>query len=238
MAVAVIVIGVVVVASQDDSDDEQASVATGGYEPDIDPASFTTTIDNPYLPFERGNRWRYEGVDDEGEKETIVVEVTRETKVVMGVRCVVVRDTVRVGDELVEDTYDWYAQDADGNVWYFGEDTKEYEDGEVASTEGSWQAGVDGAQPGIVMLADPKVGDEYQQEFLEGEAEDRGEVLRFLERLEVAAGAFTDIVVTKDFTPLEPDVVEHKYFARGIGLVREETVEGGSDRADLVEVNR
>ena len=135
----------------------------GEYAVDIDPADFVETIDNPYLPLLPGARWVYEGIED-GETERVEVEVTEERRDVMGISAVVVRDVVYEDGELVEDTYDWFAQDVDGNVWYFGEDSKEYEDGEVVSTERSWEAGVDGALPGIVMLADPVVGEAYRQD--------------------------------------------------------------------------
>jgi hypothetical protein len=216
--------------------EDAEEVSTAAYAPQIDPAEFTTEIDNPYLPFRPGTRWVYEGTGDEGEAERIVVEVTSETRQVMGVECVVVRDTVTVDGELAEDTFDWYAQDADGNVWYFGEETSEYEDGEVVSTEGAWEAGVDGAQPGIVMEADPQPGDVYRQEYYEGEAEDMGEVLRLGEQVDVAFGSFDDVLVTRDWTPLEPDVAENKYYAQDIGMILEEKVEGGSGRAELVEL--
>jgi hypothetical protein len=152
----------------------------------------------------------------------------------MGVTCVVVRDTVTLDGEVVEDTYDWFAQHVDGAVWYFGEDTKEYEDGQVSSTEGAWEAGVDGAQPGIVMPAEPKVGDSYRQEYYQGEAEDMAEVLSLTESVTVPAGTYQDVLMTEDVNPLEPDVVEHKYYASGAGLVLTVQVEGGSDREELV----
>jgi len=164
------------------------------------------------------------------------VTVTNETKEIMGVTCVVVRDTVTVDGELVEDTFDWYAQDKYGNVWYFGEESKQYEDGDLVSLEGSWKAGVDGAQPGIIMEADPVVGDLYRQEFAPGEAEDMGEVLALGETVTVPAGTFTDCLKTKDFTPMEPEVVEHKYYAPGVGVVKEVMVEGGTDIVELMEI--
>ena len=149
----------------------------GNYTVDIDPDDFVEVIDNPYLPLQPGTRWVYEGVED-GETERVEVEVTTDRRDVMGISAVVVRDTVYEDGELIEDTYDWFAQDVDGNVWYLGEDSREFEDGELVSTEGSWEAGVDGALPGIVMLADPEVGDAYRQEFYEDEAEDMAEVAR------------------------------------------------------------
>jgi hypothetical protein len=137
---------------------------------------------------------------------------------------------------LRESTRDWYAQDADGNVWYFGEDTKEYEGGEVTSTAGSWEAGVDGAVPGIIMKADPKVGDVYQQEYLAGEAEDMAEVLEMDASVEVPYSSFNHVIKTKEWTPLEPGVVEEKYYAPGMGLVLTKQVEGGSEWERLIDL--
>jgi len=206
----------------------------GDYSVTLDPADFVAVIDNPWMPFVPASRWVYEGGDGV-EVEHIEVVVLSETRVVMGITATVVRDTVTVDGELVEDTYDWYAQDAAGNVWYLGEDSKEYEAGEVVSTGGSWEAGVDGALPGIVMEADPQVGDAYRQEYYGGEAEDMAEVVRTGEAETVTFGAFDDLVVTEEWTPLSPDVVEEKYYASGIGVVLEITVRGGSGRIELIE---
>jgi hypothetical protein len=206
----------------------------GQYAPTIDPADFVDSIDNPYLPFTAGTRWVYEGGSD-GEIERIEVVVTDERRTVMGVDVTVVRDTVTVDGELVEDTLDWYAQDRDGNVWYFGEESKDYEDGEVVSTRGSWEAGVDGALPGIVMPADPEVGFAYRQEFYEGEAEDMAEIRRVGVHKEVPFGAFDDVVVTRDWNPFEPDVIEEKYYAPGVGMIFETKTAGDTGSAELIE---
>jgi hypothetical protein len=206
----------------------------GDYEPAVDPADFGGPVDNPYLPFLPGARWVYEGTSD-GERERIEVVVTGETREVMGIDAVVVRDTVSVEGEVIEDTYDWFAQDADGNVWYLGEDSKEYEGGEVTSTAGSWEAGVDGALPGIVMPADPAVGQAYRQEYDPGEAEDLAEVLRVDGSDTVAGEPYDGLLVTEEWNPLEPDVVEEKSYARGIGMVLEVTTVGGEGRVELVE---
>lgn len=206
----------------------------GEYDPEIDPAAFTDVIDNPYLPLSAGARWVYEGESD-GETERVEVLVTPERREVMGVKTVVVRDTVSVGGEVVEDTYDWFAQDRDGNVWYFGEESRDYENGEIVSTGGSWEAGVDGASPGIVMPADPAVGDVFRQEYYPGEAEDMFEVVRVDARSVVPIGTFDSVVETEDWTPLEPELVEHKYYAPSVGLVAEETTAGGKGRLVLVE---
>ena len=152
----------------------------------------------------------------------------------MGIEARVVHDVVTEDGALVEDTYDWYAQDAEGNVWYFGEDTTSYEDGE-SSKEGSWEAGVDGALPGIVMPAQPVVTDVgYRQEYLAGKAEDMGQVIATSGTATTPTGEVTDVVVIRDWTPLEPEVVEEKTYARGIGVVREVMVSGGSEVVQLV----
>jgi hypothetical protein len=164
-----------------------------------------------------------------------VVVVTDRTKVVMGVTTTVVHDQVFSADgDLAEDTFDWYAQDSAGNVWYFGEDTAEYENGHVTSTKGSWEAGVDGAQPGVVMLAQPTVGETYHQEFLKGEAEDVGSVIALDETVTVPFGTFDSVVVTQDTTPLEPQILEHKFYAAGIGVVMERVIRGGQEVSRLV----
>jgi len=205
------------------------------YDPVINPADFVAQIDNQYLPLTPGTTFVYEGETEDG-KERIEVSVTHETKEILGVTCTVVSDKVWVDGELAEDTLDWFAQDKDGNVWYFGEDSKEYEDGKVVSTEGSWEAGVDGAKPGIIMKANPQVGDAYRQEYYEDEAEDMAEVLSLNESVSVAYGSFENCLKTQEWTPLEPDIVENKYYAPGVGVILELAVEGESERVELVEV--
>jgi len=153
--------------------------------------------------------------------------------VVMGIPVVVVRDTVSVRGDVIEDTYDWYAQDRDGNVWYMGEDSKEYENGRVTSTEGSWEAGVDGALPGIVMQAHPAQGQAYRQEYYPGQAEDMAEVAKVGTTKTIGLGDYTDVLVIKEWNPLEPDVVEQKYYAPGIGVIAEDTVTGGDEQSEL-----
>jgi hypothetical protein len=207
------------------------------YRPRIDPAEFVSVIDNPYLPLRPGTRWVYQGISD-GERERTVVSVTNQTREVMGVTATVVRDQVFVAGELAEDTFDWFAQDRSGNVWYFGEDTAEYEEGEVVTRRGSWEAGVDGAQPGIVMLGDPRVGDTYRQEYYEGQAEDLGRVIALDESVSVPYDSFSDVLVTEDWTPLEPKVLENKFYARGVGAVLERKVEGGEEVLRLVALRQ
>ena len=201
------------------------------YNPVIDPADFVAGVTNPYFPLEPGTTFHYAS-----QSEDIDVTVTHDTKTILGVVCTVVHDVVREDGEITEDTFDWYAQDRDGNVWYFGEDTKAFDNGHV-STEGSWEAGVDGAKPGIAVEGQPQVGDAYRQEYYAGVAEDRGEVLSLTESVQVAYGSFDNCLKTKDFTDLEPDVVEHKVFCPGIGQVLTLTVQGGNDREELLSIS-
>lgn len=201
--------------------------------PSADPDDFVDAIDNLYLPLTPGSRWVYR--QSGPEVQTITVTVTDETRVVQGVTTTVVHDVVTGPDgEVVEDTYDWFAQDTDGNVWYFGEETVEYDAQGHGDTEGSWEAGVDGARAGIAMLAVPRVGDGYEQEHLEGVAEDRATVLTLDQAVNVAFGTFQDVLETEETTPLEPDQVERKYYAAGIGVVYEEKV-GTDEAVELVE---
>ncbi|MBA2767797.1 MAG: hypothetical protein H0U35_01440 [Sporichthyaceae bacterium] len=201
----------------------------------LDPAGFTTTIDNPFLPLVPGTLMRYRETGDDGEG-AVVVRVTHRTKSIQGVETVVVRDRAYLDGELVEDTFDWYAQDRRGNVWYFGENTKEYENGRVVSTAGSWKAGRDGARAGIVMKAQPRAGDTYYQEYSPGVAEDQATVLSLEASATVPYGSFCDVLKTKDFTALEPGIVERKFYARGVGPVLEKLVSGGNERLVLVKV--
>ena len=142
---------------------------------------------------------------------------------------------MHVAGELVEDTYDWFAQDTDGNVWYLGEDSTSYEEDGTTSKEGSWEYGVDGALPGIVMLADPAPGDSYRQEYYPGEAEDLGEVLSIDETKTIALGEYTDVVVTEDWNPLDPETIENKYYAPGVGMIYSEHTAGPAEFEELVE---
>jgi hypothetical protein len=201
----------------------------------IDPADFVSTIDNPYLPLAPGTVFHYEGTGD-GNPEINTVRVTHLTKLILGVTCVVVADTVLAGGELAEATADWYAQDRDGNVWYFGEDSKQYQGGVVVGTEGSWEAGVDGARAGIVMEAHPRVGDSYRQEYLKDVAEDQAQVLALSASVTVPFGSYANCLQTKEWSRLEPGVVEDKYYAQSVGVLKAVTVEGGSDHSELVSI--
>ena len=203
------------------------SLPQGSETVELDPAEFTSEIDNPWLPFRTGSRWVYRETDGEGGEQQVEVTVTDRTKTILGIEATVVRDVVTEDGEVVEDTFDWYAQDEDGNVWYLGEETKEYENGKVVSTEGSWEAGVDGALAGIMIPGDPEVGQAYRQEYYEGEAEDNGEVLSVDATASVPFGSFDGVLKTKDTNALEPSVLEHKYYAEDVGPVLAVNVSGG-----------
>lgn len=211
------------------------SEGDSGYTPAINPDDFVETIDNPYFPLTPGTTFVYEG---ESGDETIRNEVfvTNETRVIMGVNTTVVRDQEFVDGGLEEETFDWYAQDREGNVWYFGENSREYENGDVVSSAGSWEAGVNGAQPGILIEGNPQVGDNYRQEYLAGEAEDMAEVISLNESVSVAYGSFENCLKTKEWTPLEPGTEENKYYAAGTGLILEMTVKGESERLELANI--
>lgn len=199
----------------------------------IDPANFAERIDNPLFPLIRGTVYTYRFTNDEGVEEKVVTEVTDQTKVVLGIDCTVVHDQEFEDGELVEDTYDWYAQDKDGNVWYLGEDTQELEDGKVISTDGAWEAGVDGAEPGIIMLVDPQPGQRYRQEYYAGEAEDRAEVVSINHTVTVPYGTFENCLKVRETTPLEPDVLEFKYYAPGVGFIQAQD-ESGRPTEELI----
>ena len=216
-----------VVACGDDDDSEAQAK--------LDPAELTTEIDNPWWPMKPGSRWVYRETDTEGANQKVVVTVTNRTKqIANGAEARVVRDVVTEDGEFVEVTDDWYAQDAEGNIWYLGEDTTEYERGKVVSREGSFEAGVDGAEAGIIMPADPEPGMSYRQEYYAGEAEDEGTIIALDQQAEVPAGHYRPVLMTNDTNPLEPKVSEFKFYARGVGPVLAVSVSGGSDREELL----
>jgi hypothetical protein len=207
----------------------------------LNPADFTTTIDNPYWPMRPGTRWVFREVDTAGERLKVTVTVTDRTRrIANGVTARVVRDVATRGGRLVEATDDWYAQDAAGNVWYLGEDTAEYRNGRVVTRRGSFEAGVDGAQPGIAMPADPLPGLSYRQEYYAGEAEDTGEIVTVgKERVEVPFGYFKrDVLMTRDLVPTEPHVQELKFYARGVGPILSVHTDGDGGRAELLALRR
>ena len=217
----------------------------GRYDPDFDPENFVNPLEvgnsvdpNPYFPLIPGMQWVYEGGD-----EKITVTVTDQTKLIAGVTCIVVKDVVEEDGVPIEDTDDWYAQDLDGNVWYCGEISKTFEvfegdepeQPELVDIEGSWKTGRDGAKPGILMLAAPKVGDVYRQEMALGDAEDAAEVISTTGSATVPAAACTnDCIVTRDFTPIEPGINENKFYKPGVGLILEVNDQG--ERVELVEM--
>lgn len=203
--------------------------------PSLEPSNFTAEVTNPYFPLEPGTRYRYEAQTDEG-LEVTEIYVTGDTKEVMGVTTTVVRDTVTLAGEVIEDTYDWFAQDRQGNVWYFGEDVKNFQAGQLKDTAGSWEAGVDGALPGLYMLAEPRVGDTYRQEYYRQQAEDIGQVIELTGTTTVPYGSYEDLLITADWNALDPAVLEHKFYARGVGVVAEEKVTGPPERTELVGV--
>jgi hypothetical protein len=205
----------------------------------LDPANFTTKIDNPYWPMKPGSRWVYRETDSEGAGQRVVVTVTRRTKLIAnGVTARVVHDVVTEDGKPVEVTEDWYAQDRAGNIWYLGEDTTEYENGKPVSKKGSFEAGLDGAEPGVIMPAHPRVGMRYRQEYYKGHAEDRARIFSLRERVEVPFGFFRQTLMTREENPLEPRVLEYKFYARGVGPVLAVSVSGGSDREELVRFRR
>ena len=206
----------------------------GAYHPVIDPANFQATVDNPYFPLAPGTTFKY--VEKLGKHTSEnEITVTHDTRNIMGVTCTVVRDVVRERGVLKEDTFDWYAQDKQGNVWYFGEDTKEFHPHGKVSTEGSWEAGVARNEPGIIMPGHPVPGEPYRQEYGPGHAEDMGQVVALNESVTVPFGSFADCVRTREWSLLEPGT-EKKWYARGVGVVRTESTQ--KEVATLVSMTR
>ena len=206
----------------------------------IDPARFTTNIDNAWWPMRPGARWVYRETDPAGGKIRVTVTVTNKTrKLANGVEARVVHDAATRRGRLVEVTDDFYSQDSDANIWYLGENTKEYRrNGKVKSTAGSFEAGVNGAQGGIIVPADPVPGLKYREEYYAGQAEDRGEGVSVGEQAQVPFGHFSPALMIKDTNPLEPTHLEYKFYAKGIGPVLAIGVSGSSDREELVEFKR
>jgi len=212
------------------------SLPQGSETVDLSPADFTTRIDNPYWPMKPGSRWVYREVHSEDlTVERVVVTVTNRTKkIANGIEARVVRDAVSENGVPTEATDDWYAQDLAGNVWYMGEATTEYVNGKPGTTAGSFEAGIDGAQPGIIMPADPKPGLSYREEYFKGEAEDEASIVSLSEQAEPPAGHFGEALMTRNVNPLEPKVLEFKFYARGVGPVSTVGISGGSKLEELV----
>jgi hypothetical protein len=206
----------------------------------LNPADFTTDVDNPYFPLPVGAQWRIRVTDQEGLVQHEVITVTDKTKrIADGVTARVVSDIVRQDGKVVENTDDWYAQDPDGNVWYFGENTADIDPKTgKADRSGSFEAGKNGADAGIAMLAHPEAGMTYREEYYKGHAEDRSRVLALGQQAEVPAGHYTDVLLTEDYSPIEPDVLELKLYAKGIGQVLAPTVSGGSEREELISFTK
>ncbi len=228
-----------VLATGCDSTSTQPDVTSVPLPAAVNPARFVAAaaaVPNPLFPLVPGTARRLVGRTQAGE-EVVLVEVTDQTKDILGVTTTVVRDRVWLDGSLVEDTFDWFAQDEDGNVWYFGEASQDIENGRVVSTAGSWEAGVDGAQAGVIMWAAPKVGSIYYQEYYRGAAEDIGEVLSLNETVTVPFGRFEGCLKIQDTTPLEPDAVEHKFYCPGLGHTLTLDVGAGGTRFELIAVD-
>jgi hypothetical protein len=201
------------------------------------PSDFVAKIDNRYFPLEPGTTFLYRGREG-GEPSVDTVTVTRSTKTIVGIHAAVVLDRTTNGGKPSEKTFDWYAQDKHGNVWYLGEAAYEWKNGHWVKADDSWETGVDGAKAGIIMEGQPKVGDVYRQEYYPGHAEDVAQNLSLKESVTVPYGTFDHVLLTRETTPLEPGVVDHKDYARDVGEIAERTVKGGSDFLELVSVTR
>jgi hypothetical protein len=218
-----------------------AGLPTGSEPVKLDPDDFTTRIDNRYRPMRPGDRAVFQVTDPEGLRERSVVKVTNETKLIAnGVTARVLYTKVFEDGKLIEDNHAWYAEDEKGNVWYLGERAREFESGEVTSTKGSWEAGVDGAQAGVIMPARPKVGLAYREEYAKGVAEDRAKVFSLHERAEVPYRRFrSGVLLVKETSPLDPPgALDYKFYAKGVGPVLGVEISGGSDREELVDFRR
>jgi hypothetical protein len=228
-------------AATSGADNAADGLPQGSEQVTLDPADFTTKIDNQYWPMSPGTRWVYRETDTTGARRDVTITVTDETRMIAnGITARVVRDVVTAAGAMVEVTDDWYAQDGDGNVWYLGEATAEWDNGQVVSRAGSFEAGVDGAQAGVAMPADPRPGMAYRQEYYAGQAEDNAAVVTVgEEQVEVPYGFFdTGVLMTRDLVPLEPRVQELKFYARGVGPVLSVHTDGAGGRAELVRFTR
>jgi hypothetical protein len=206
----------------------------GKYSPTIDPKNFVATIDNRYFPLEPGTAFHYKGVRGTTPQTDDEV-VTSQTKEILGIKCTVVRDTVSEHGKPIERTFDWYAQDKQGNVWYMGEDSLELKHGRFVKASDSWESGVNGAKPGIIMPGNPARGDSYRQEYYPpGQALDEAHVLGAAS-VKVPYGAFKQALRTSEFSPLEPQT-EEKYYVAGVGEVKEQVVKGHHEEFELVSV--
>ena len=207
------------------------------YSPEINPNNFVATVNNKYFTLKPGTKFTYENKTDEG-LERIEVVVTDKIKLVMGINAAVVWDRAWLNGELIEDTKDWYAQDKKGNVWYLGESVDNYVQGKLDNHAGSWEAGVDDAKPGIIMLNNPQIGNSYRQEYYKGQAEDMGEIVALGIKITVPYGTFENCLQTRDWSALEKSQGEFKYYCPDVGLVvMEESVAGEQEKVELINVS-
>jgi hypothetical protein len=237
IAVAIAVLALVACGGGGSKSSSSSSLPQGTKPVKLDPADFTTNIDNPYWPIRPGSHWVYREVEN-GDTQLVDVTVTNQTKTLDGIEARVVHDRVSRNGETLEDTYDWYAQDSDGNLWYLGEDTAEYENGKLKTKEGTWAAGVNGAEPGVVVPASPRQGMRYREEYYAGHAEDGAEVLSVNSQVQVPFGRFRNALLTRNYSTIEPTVEEMKLYAKGVGPVMELLVSGGSGRTELLSFSR
>jgi hypothetical protein len=233
IALAVAVLSLAACGGRGSKSSSSSSLPQGTKPVKLDPADFTTNIDNPYWPIRPGSHWVYREVED-GETHRDDVTVTNRTKTLGGIEARIVHDRVSQNGETLENTDDYYAQDSKGNLWYLGEDTAEYENGKLKTTEGTWAYGTDGAQAGVIVPASPKQGMQYREEYYKGHAEDAAEILNVDSQVQVPYGRFQDAVLTRNFSAIEPTVEEMKLYAKGVGPVMELLVSGGSGRTDLL----
>jgi hypothetical protein len=211
---------------------------TTPYNPSIDPADFGGPIDNPYLPLKPGTVFRYRGVGDDGKtRELNIVRVTRRTKKIMGIDAVVVLDKVWAGGKPEERTFDWYTQDKHGNVWYMGEDSSNFEHGHWVKDDGSWTAGVGNGKPGVIMLAHPRRGDRYRQEYAPGHAVDQAKVLGKGGSVDTPFRSFSQTLLTREYSTIDKQY-EKKWYARGVGVIQEDAITKSKEHSEIVAVKR
>jgi hypothetical protein len=215
--------------------DSNARASGSDYEPVLDPANFVAVIDNPYFPLPVGRTLVYKGIKD-GQSQVDTVTVTNQTKVIEGITARMVSDVSTHDGTLLEKTFDWYAQDKQGNVWYLGEDTTAFLANGKTDTSGSWQAGVHDAEPGIIMEANPQIPDAYRQEFLVGQAEDTAWVVERGGTVTVPYGKLRNTLKTLEATRIDPGSYDLKVYAPGLGIVLEQSLTGPTEFANLVSV--
>jgi hypothetical protein len=238
LVILIIILGFLLFSKGETPKSETKTLGPSEYNPSINPADFVSKIDNKFFTLVPGTKFVYENKTEEG-LEKIETVVASKTKKIMGVDAVEVLDTSKLNGVLVEQTYDWYAEDKEGNVWYFGEAVDNYKDGKLLDHKGSWEAGVDGALPGIIMKAEPKVGEVYKQEYYKGKAEDVGEVVALDKEVKVPFGSYENCLQTRDYSNIESALNEYKYYCKEVGFVTaEESVSGGSERVQLTRLER